>query len=80
MTYSFCESATVTGVGPWHIRKLSEAGHKYGGGIDTPSLCTRVKPKPWGGWDLRMEVTKKQVMHVDVCQACRKIWLEETKA
>ena len=41
-TYSFCES--VTGIGPWHIRQLSPAGKKTGGGIDSPSLCGRIYP------------------------------------
>ncbi len=38
--YAFCES--VTGIGRWHIRRLSEKGLKLGGGIDTPTLCKRV--------------------------------------
>ncbi len=62
-SYAFCES--VTGIGPWHIRKLSEAGLKLDGGIDTPTLCGRVRPfgdtadrVGGGGWDLNVRITE----------------------
>lgn len=55
--FSFCESVTAGSSGNWHIRKLGEAGHKYTGGIDTPSLCNHVRP-PYG-WDLRVPVDRK---------------------
>ena len=72
--FSFCES--VTGIGPWHLRQLSDAGRKCGGGIDTPSLCGLVHPvgstkpdgKPgFGGWDLEVPVSERLLQG-----ACRK--------
>lgn len=75
MGYSFCES--VTGIGPWHIRPLSEKGRKCGGGIDTATLCGRVSPsgekrpdgKPgFGGWDLEVEITEHHLGHA--CPQC----------
>lgn len=50
--YSFCESSAAGSLSPWHIRKLGAAGVKLGGGIDTPSLCGRVDPEKWNGWDV----------------------------
>lgn len=47
---SFCEPSH--GVGRKHLRWLSSAGLKLGGGIDTKSLCGRVGPHSVGGWDL----------------------------
>jgi hypothetical protein len=74
-TYSFCES--VTGIGPWHIRQLSPAGKKTGGGIDSPSLCGRIYPsgattpngkRGFGGWDLDVEITEHHLRHA--CKEC----------
>jgi len=60
--YTYCES--VHGIGPWHIRKLSDKGPKFGGGIDTQSLCGMVQPigtttghaRGWGGWDIHAHI------------------------
>ena len=54
--FSFCETAFATGTSPWHIRELSEAGRKLGGGADTPTLCGREAAWDLGGkicWELR---------------------------
>jgi hypothetical protein len=79
--YAFCES--VTGIGRWHIRKLSAAGLKLGGGIDTPTLCGRIRPmgdegggrRGGGGWDLEARITKLQLEAV--CPDCRKEYERE---
>lgn len=67
--YSFCESVTATSFSPWHIRKLTDAGRKLTGGIDTDSLCERVKAS-CGGWDLRVEITKSQLSGTHICKTC----------
>jgi hypothetical protein len=64
---SFCESVAATGRGKWHLRYLTDAGPKYGGGIDTPSLCGHVKD----GWDLEVEITQFHLEH-NTCEECRK--------
>ena len=88
-THVFCES--VTGIGPWHIRKLSKNGLKLGGGIDTPSLCGRIRPLGdhtqervgGGGWDLEVRITSGHLIpppgaKPHVCQACTADYLKET--
>jgi hypothetical protein len=74
-TYCFCES--VTGIGPWHIRKLTSNGLKCGGGIDSPSLCGCVQvsgeclpngKRGWGGWDLDVKITPQHLTHI--CKEC----------
>jgi hypothetical protein len=72
--YAFCERSTAGPLARWHIRKLTEAGLKLGGGIDTPSLCKQVLPLgpvrgATGGWDINVRITKEQLAHacVDCC-------------
>lgn len=60
--YSFCEPVMAGPLGPWHIRELTEAGRKLGGGADTESLCGRKM-----GWDLDVEISE---FHLD--RACKK--------
>ena len=62
--YAFCESTFATPLGKWHIRKVTEAGLKLGGGIDTPSLCGHVKE----GWDLSVPLTEHHLEHA--CPRC----------
>lgn len=70
MKYSYCESVYATGISPWHIRILTEAGQKKGGGADTLSLCGREM-----GWDV-VEPMSEQVMaergqySVNTCRKC----------
>ena len=71
MTYSFCESTFATGRSPWHLRKLSSVGPKFGGGIDTPSLCGLVKV----GWDLEVAITAHHLEH-SCCPECRRVYKE----
>lgn len=56
--FSFCESAS--GNGPWHIRRLTAAGPKFGGGVDSPALCGRDLH---GGWDLDVQITPHHLRH-----------------
>lgn len=53
--YSFCEAATAGPLAAWHIRPLTAVGPKFGGGVDTASLCGHVRPA-LGGWDVRVAV------------------------
>lgn len=64
--YSFCESVHASSISPWHLRKLTEVGQKLGGGVDTPSLCGRVKERQ--GWDLDVEITEHHLGHA--CPTC----------
>lgn len=69
--FSYCESVHAGSMSPWHIRRpLPRTGLMTSGGIDTPSLCGRVKPfgrGGTGGWDLSVPVTDKQD---GVCREC----------
>ncbi len=65
--YSFCESVTATGKSPWCIRELTTNGQKLSGGVDTSSLCGRVK-SPFG-WDLSVPVSFR---HPKICKECLK--------
>ena len=75
-THAFCESVMASGTSPWHIRKLSPAGLKLTGGIDTPSLCERVRPfgdktktnPGGGGWDLNVRISPHHLEHC--CPKC----------
>src|SRR5690606_16852883 len=49
--WSYCEPATAI-LNTWHIRRLTDTGRHLSGGVDTPSLCGRVDPAKFGGWDL----------------------------
>lgn len=62
--YSYMEFVTASGASPWHIRKLSKAGRKLSGGIDTPSLCGRR----YNGWDLESALDTRHDNHT--CQRC----------
>lgn len=64
--YSFCESVHATSRSPWHIRQLTDAGMKLGGGIDTNSLCDLVKSPL--GWDLDVVPTEHHLSHA--CAGC----------
>jgi len=67
--YSFCESATATSISPWCIRKVTpEVGQKFGGGVDTPSLCQRVKVSR--GWDLQVPLDSKTLKPRPEGRAC----------
>lgn len=70
--YSFCE--TVAATGPWHIRILSEIGHKYSGGADTKTLCGLK-----AAWDVRHEFEANLIepdgrLHSSTCASCLTVY------
>lgn len=69
--YSFCESVTATGISPWCVRQLTDEGQKLTGGVDTNSLCGRVK-SPYG-WDLDVPVN---IHAPSICPKCQKLLRE----
>jgi hypothetical protein len=73
-SFSFCESVAAGPRSLWHIRRLTEKGYKYGGGIDTGSLCGHVKEK--GGWDLHEVDIDVHHLEKNTCGECRRKYLE----
>jgi hypothetical protein len=67
--FSFCESVHARPRSLWHIRKLTEKGKKLGGGIDTPSLCERVKQ----GWDLEVDINEFHLEN-NTCKECLRVY------
>ena len=67
-TYAFCESVTASAISPWCIRKLTSNGLKFGGGVDTSSLCGRVREG--SGWDIDVPV---KLPHSKACHPCSEI-------
>lgn len=72
--YSFCE--TVAATGPWHIRMLSEIGHKYNGGADTKTLCGLK-----AAWDVQHEFEGKLIesdgrLRTTTCASCLTIYMK----
>jgi hypothetical protein len=65
--FSFCETVTASGSSPWHIRPLTPAGQKLGGGADSPALCGRVV-----GWDLVVPITEYRLKHC--CKRCVELY------
>lgn len=61
--FAFCESMHATGATPWHIRKLTTQGLKFGGGADTKALCDRKV-----AWDLHVKITSHHLTHC--CLKC----------
>jgi hypothetical protein len=62
--YAFCETVHASGITPWHIRPLTAAGKKLGGGADTPALCGRIV-----AWDLSVLIRTDSLE--SVCPRCR---------
>jgi len=71
--YSFCEPTQAGPCALWCIRPLTKVGLKPGGGVDTASLCGRVKKSY--GWDVEVPLTKGHIEH-SACPKCVKIWKE----
>jgi hypothetical protein len=67
--YSFCESVYAGPRSAWHIRELTEAGKKMGGGIDTATLCERVKQ----GWDLEVDINEFHLEN-QTCKDCLEVY------
>ena len=67
--FSFCESVHAGSHSRWHIRRLSDAGRKTGGGIDTSSLCGRLTTKI-SGWDINVEIRPASLQ--SACPDCER--------
>jgi hypothetical protein len=68
--YSFCETTHAGPLSPWHIRELTMAGKKFGGGADTLALCGRKV-----AWDLEVIITPRHIAD-STCSLCRASYLE----
>lgn len=66
--FSICETSTAGPETPWHLRKLSSVGPKYGGGADTPALCGRIV-----AWDLPVVITQHH-LNKNTCTKCRVVY------
>ena len=71
--FTFCESVHAGPQSPWHIRKTTDVGRKFGGGIDTLSLCGRVER----GWDLEARINEGHLRHC--CKTCVEKYREAVK-
>jgi hypothetical protein len=70
---SLCESVTASSISPWCIRVLTKEGKKLGGGVDTASLCGRVRPPM--GWDLALDFEEYMARGGSkVCKRCLEAW------
>lgn len=72
-TYTFCEPTHAGPLAPWCIRKMSPLGRKRGGGVDTTSLCGRVKPTDVGGFggsDLTHSLGQDDLEAEFTCRKC----------
>lgn len=72
--FTFCESVAAGSRSRWHIRRTTAVGPKFGGGIDTPSLCGAVKPPM--GWDMEVRLQEKYFDHC--CRECVRLYRERT--
>jgi hypothetical protein len=62
--YSLCETAHAAPQAPWHIRRLTLAGKKLGGGADTDALCGRKV-----AWDLNVPMSTHHLTQ-NTCWKC----------
>ncbi len=70
MSWAFCEPETAGSMSRWCLRPMTKQGLKPSGGVDTNSLCGRVKAHH--GWDIQVPVTQDRIDHPDVmCPKCR---------
>lgn len=72
MEYSYCETVTAGSASPWHIRKLSAAGRKLGGGADALALCG-IKV----AWDMNVDPIDGRYVN-GVCAKCEQAYQEES--
>jgi hypothetical protein len=67
-TLSSCETMFAVAK-PWHLRKLTAKGYKFGGGADTPALCGRAV-----AWDVNVPVTKGRLSNsLTTCRKCLEV-------
>jgi hypothetical protein len=71
--YSYCEPTWAGSNRKWCIRRLTKAGKKCGGNVDTNSLCRRVHIG--GGWDIQAEMDKR--LTELCCPDCRAAYEKE---
>ena len=71
-THAFCENHAAGSLSKWHIRPLTGAGKKLGGGADTAAMCGHVVH-----WDREYPVTRGAVclLDTDVCHDCATFYL-----
>lgn len=69
--YAFCEPVVAGSNSPWCLRKITDKGLRPGGGVDSNSLCGRVKA-PYG-WDVDVPVTQDRVDSDFVCKRCLEV-------
>lgn len=79
MIYAFCEPHNCAPGRGWCIRVLSPLGLRTGGGIDTPSLCGRVKSLESGGvgghdFSLSVDDILEKDDAREVCRECLVKW------
>lgn len=67
MTFSFCETNAAY---VYHIRRLTPAGRKLGGGADTPALCGRKV-----SWDVPTPVDLTPPLN-GLCKECATRYIE----
>lgn len=72
-SHSFCETSTPAPAGKWHIRALTDAGQKLGGGADTKALCGREV-----AWDVETPITMFHLSH-STRKACREAYKARNK-
>ncbi len=66
-THAFCEADTAGPFSPWHIRLLTDAGLKLGGGADTESLCGRRV-----SWDRKIAISPRLLR--EACLNCSRLY------
>lgn len=59
--FSICETMAAYS---WHLRELTDAGHKFGGGADTETLCGLDAQ-----WDIEVQITEHFLANV-LCLTC----------
>lgn len=64
--YAFCEPVTASSWSAIHIRELTDAGRKPGGGADRAALCGREV-----AWDLQGDITPETIEDERTCATCR---------
>jgi len=69
---AYCESIHASSISPWCLRLLGPKGKFLGGGVDSSSLCGRVKKGM--GWDLEVDPDGDVLRHPKVCGSCAAIW------
>lgn len=73
--YSYCEPSWAASNARWCIRRLTKAGKKLSGGVDTNSLCTRVHTGL--GWDIQCDIDSR--MTEIGCPECVAIYEKENR-